>query len=89
MPKGSVLNQKVAGRPRKSNENVRLQDVFFLNPKKFVRTACCQLQMPCSQVLKELRKVLNVKSYNVQRLQEIKANDKPNRMDFAVHSRLE
>lgn len=86
MQTGSVLHQKGAGRPRTSEENVeRVREAFHQSPKKSVRTASRQLQMPRSTVHKVLRKVLKFKAYKVQLLHEIKANDKPKRMEFAVY----
>lgn len=86
METGTVFNKGRSGRPRTSEENIdRVRNAFDRSPRKSVRTAARQLQLPRSTVHKVLHKNLRLYAYKVQLLQALEPNDKPRRKDFAIN----
>ena len=84
METGSVLQRKGAGRPQISEEIESVRVTYTRSPKKSIRRACTQLQIPRSSIHKVLHKNLRLYAYKVQLLQAIKPEDKPQRKEFAV-----
>ena len=74
---------KSAGRPRVSEENVeRVRESFTCSPKKSVRKASCEFEIPVSTVWKVLRKRLQLRPYRLQLLQALKPTDHGLRANF-------
>ena len=81
---GSVLKGHGGGRQRVSDEKVEnVRKAFIRSPRKSIRRASRELQMPRATVHKVLRKRLRLYAYKVQILQELKPEDKPRRHSFA------
>lgn len=81
---GSLVRIKSPGKPRTSAENVnRIREAFQRSPRKSVRAASLQLQIPRSTVHDVLHKRLRLRAYKIQMLHALKANDKVARSDFA------
>jgi hypothetical protein len=81
---GSVLKGHGGGRQRVSDEKVEnVRQAFVRSPRKSIRRASRELQMPPATVHKVLRKRLRLYAYKVQILQELKPEDKPRRHNFA------
>lgn len=82
---GSVLSKKNPGRPCTRNEEVeRVRESFLHSPRKSLRSAARELDMPVSTVHKVLRKKLRLYAYKVQLVQALEPNDRPKRMQFAT-----
>lgn len=80
----SVLKGHGGGRQRVSDEKVEnVRKAFIRSPRKSIRRASRELQMPRATVHKVLRKRLRLCAYKVQILQELKPEDKPRRHSFA------
>ena len=82
METGSVLQRKGAGRPQISEEEIESARVAYArSPRKSIRRASTQLQIPRSTIHKVLH--TNLRLY-VQLLQVLKPEDKPRRKEFAA-----
>jgi len=57
---------------------------YYRNPRKSIRRASKQLQIPRSTIHKVLHRKLRLTAYKVQLLQALKPEDKPQRKEFAV-----
>jgi len=80
----TVLDKERSGRPRTSEENIdRVSQAFTRSPRKSIRTAARELQLPRSTVHKVLHKNLRLYAYTLQLLQAFEPNDKPKRREFA------
>ena len=85
METGSVLQRKGAGRPQISEEEIESVRVAYTrSPRKSIRRASTQLQIPRSTIHKVLHRKLRLYAYKVQLLQALKPEDKPRRKEFAV-----
>ena len=85
METGSVLQRKGAGRPQISEEEIESVRVAYTrSPRKSIRRASTQLQIPRSTIHKVLHRNLQLYAYKVQLLQALKPEDKPRRKEFAV-----
>ena len=85
METGSVLQRKGAGRPQISKEEIESVRVAYIrNPKKSIRGASTQLQIPRSTVYKVLHKNLQLYAYKVQLLQALKPENRARQKEFAV-----
>ena len=81
----SVLQRKGAGRSRISEEKIESVRVAYTrSPRKFIRGASTQLQIPRSTIHKVLYRNLRLYAYKVQLLQALKPKDKLRRKEFAV-----
>lgn len=82
---GSVLKKKSPGRPHVSAENVeRIRASCSASPKKSLKRRSLQLGLPRSTVYDVVRKRLKLHAYKIQLVHEIKPNDRPLRLEFAV-----
>lgn len=89
---GSVADLPRSGRPRTSADRVEaVRQSFLRSPKKSVRMASRELQMPKSSLHDILHKRLMFRAYKVQIVQALLPNDSTRRYDFAVEmlSRME
>ena len=84
METGSVLQRKGAGRPQISEEIESVRVAYTRSPRKSIRRASTQLQIPRSSIHKVLQRNLRLYAYKVQLLQALKPEDKPRRKEFAV-----
>ena len=85
METDSELQRKVAGRPQISEEEIESVRVAYTrSPRKSIRRASTQLQIPRSTIHKVLHRNLRLYAYKVQLLQALKPEDKPRRKEFAV-----
>ncbi|PSN46621.1 hypothetical protein C0J52_16817, partial [Blattella germanica] len=74
---------KRCGRPTVSEETINcVRESFIRSPKKSVRRASRELQVPRSTVWKTLRKRLCMKPYKLQLLHQLKPDDKQQRYEF-------
>ena len=82
---GSLLRVKSPGKLRTSEEKVnRIRETFQRSPRKSIRAASLQLQIPRSTVHDVLHKRLRLRAYKIQMVHAIKPNDKVARMNFAT-----
>lgn len=80
---GSVEKRHGGGR-RVSDEHVEnVREAFQRSPRKSIRQASRELQMPRTTVHHVLRKRLHLYAYKVQIMQALQPEDKPQRYDFA------
>lgn len=90
--RGSVCDKERTGRPRVNQDTVdAVRHAFRQNPRKSVRKASRELQIPRSTVHKILKKELKFFAYKLQVVQKLEQNDFPLRTEFAnnVLDRLE
>lgn len=90
--RGSVCDNERTGRPRVNQDTVdAVRHAFLQNPRKSVRKASRELQIPRSTVHKILKKELKFLAYKLQVVQKLEQNDFPLRTEFAnkVLDRLE
>lgn len=81
---GCLCKGKSTGRPRVGEETVeRVRETFTRSPKKSVRKASRELQVPVSTVWKVVRKRLKLRPYRLQLLQALKPTDHGLRANFA------
>lgn len=82
---GSVLDQDHICHPRIPNEDIKhVRDSCLRSPKKSIRSAGRERQMPQSTVQKLLYRHLRLYAYKVQLLQAITPKDRPRRKEFTV-----
>jgi hypothetical protein len=75
---GSILKGHRGGRQHVSHEKVEnIHMAFIRSPRKSIRRASREQQMPLATVHKVLRKLLCLYAYKVQILQELKPEDNP------------
>ena len=79
---GSLLQKKGAGQPQISEEIESVQ--VAETPRKSIRGAFTQLQIPRSAIHKVLHRSVRLYAYKVQLLQALKPEDKPHRKECAV-----
>ena len=85
MKTGSVLQRKRAGRPQISIEETESVLVAYTkSPRKSIRGASMQLQIPGSTIHTVLYRNLRLYAYKVQLLQALQPEDKPRRKEFGV-----
>ena len=73
----SVLQRKGAGRPQISEEEIESVRVAYTrSPRKFIRGAFTQLQIPRPTIHKVLHRNLQLYAYKVQLVQALKPEDK-------------
>ena len=84
METGSVLQRKGAGRPQISEEIESVRVTYTRSPRKSIRGASTQFQIPRSTIHKVLHRNLRLYAYKVQLLQALKSEDKLRRKEFAV-----
>ena len=65
-------------------KKLNLCELYTRSPRKSIRGASTQLQIPCSTIHKVLHRKLRLYAYKVQLLQPLKPEDKPRRKEFAV-----
>lgn len=83
--RGSVEGKKSPGRTRTSDAAVeRVRDAFQSSPRKSVRTAARELQLPRSTVHDILRKRLHLHPYKIQMAQHLYPADEDRRKEFAM-----
>ena len=81
----SVQQRKEAGRSQISEEETEsVRVVYTRSPRKSIRQAFTQLQIPRSTIHKVLRRKLRLYAYKVHLLQALKPEDKQRRKEFAV-----
>ena len=86
METGTLLHKPRSGRPRTCEEdNKRIHQSFSRSPRKSIRTAFVELQVPKSTIHKVLHKKLRLYAYKIQLLQALKPDGKPKRKDFALN----
>ena len=75
-----------SGRPSVSAEIVeRVRETFVRSPKKSVRRASQQLNIPKSTISKVLRTRLKFHPYKLQLVQKLAPDDPAKRLDFSEH----
>lgn len=80
---GCLCKGKSPGRPRVSDENTeRIRETFACSPRKSLRRASRELQMPHQTIWKVVRRRLLMKAYKIHMLQALQPNDKIARMNF-------
>ena len=85
METGSVLQRKGAGRLQISEEEIEFMRVAYTrSPRKSIRDASTQLQIPRSTIQNVLHKNLRFYAYKLQLLQALKSEDTLRRKKFAV-----
>ena len=84
METGSVLRRKGADRSQISEEIKSVQVAYARSPRKFIRGASTQLQIPRSTTHKVLHRNVRLYACKMQLLQTLKPEDKPRRKEFAV-----
>ncbi|XP_035211197.1 uncharacterized protein LOC118185425 [Stegodyphus dumicola] len=79
-----IPEKKRYGRPCTSDFDVeRVRETFFHNPRRFVRSAARELDMPISTVYKVIKKKLRLHAYEVQ-IEVLEPDERPRRMAFAT-----
>lgn len=82
---GSVCDLPETSRPRPSAQTIQtVRDAFVRSPKKSVRKASRELQIPKTSVHCILHKQLLFRAYKVQIMQSLQPRDYSARYDFAV-----
>ena len=83
---GSLLsNSGKHAKKRVSEENIELiRNCFTRSPRKSIRKASLQLQIPRSTVHNVVHKRLRLRAYKIQITQKIKHDDKHKRLTFAA-----
>ena len=81
METGSVLQIKGAGRPQISEEIESIRVAYTRRPRKSIRGASTQLQIPRSTIHKVLHRNLRLYAYIMQLLQALKPEYKPRRVN--------
>ena len=80
-----MLQRKGAGRPQISEEEIQSVRVAYTrSPRKSIRRASTQLQIPHSTIHKVLHRNLRLYAYKVQLLQALKPEDELRQTEFAV-----
>ncbi|XP_071043842.1 protein GVQW3-like [Parasteatoda tepidariorum] len=80
---GIIADKKRSGRPCTSDFDVeRVRRTFSDNPRRSVRSAARELDMPISTVYKVIKKQLRLHAYKVQIVQGLEPDDRPRRMAF-------
>ncbi|KFM62664.1 hypothetical protein X975_23064, partial [Stegodyphus mimosarum] len=80
---GSIADKKRFGRPCTSDFDVqRVRETFLHNPRRSVRSAARELDMPISMVYKVIKKKLRLQK--VQIVQVLEPDDRPRKMAFAT-----
>ena len=80
---GSVLKKHGGGR-RASDEMVaNVQAAFERSPRKSLRRASRELQIPKSTLQRIVHKRLKLHAYKLQLVQRLEPNDMPKRVEFA------
>ena len=83
---------KRMGRPSTSDDTVeRVRTAFEWSPRKSIRRASRELQLPTTTVWCALKRRLHMTPYKLQLAQQLKDTDKPARRDFcfAMQEKLE
>ncbi|XP_071037890.1 uncharacterized protein [Parasteatoda tepidariorum] len=62
----------------------RVRQTFLDNPRRSVRSAARELDMPISTLYKVIKKQLRLHAYKVQIVQGLEPDDRPRRMAFAT-----
>ena len=74
---GCLCRAKGSGRPSTSEEKVeQVRETFLRSPRKSVRRASAETQIPRTTVWRVLRKRLQMKPYRLQLVQALKEGDK-------------
>ncbi|KFM68878.1 hypothetical protein X975_02434, partial [Stegodyphus mimosarum] len=82
---GSISGEKRSGSPCTSDFDVEhVRETFLHNPRRSVRSAARELDMPISTVYKVIKKILRLCAYKVQIIQILEPDDRPRRMAFAT-----
>ena len=82
---GCLCPAKKTGRPSTSDDTVqRVRTAFQRSPRKSVRRASRELQLPTTTVWRVLKRRLHMTPYKLQLVQHLKDTDKPARRDFCI-----
>ncbi|XP_035210502.1 uncharacterized protein LOC118184885 [Stegodyphus dumicola] len=82
---GSIADKKRSGLPCTSDFDVeRVRETFLHNPRRSVRSAARELDMPISAVYKVIKKKLRLHAYKLQVVQVLEPDDRPRTMAFAT-----
>ncbi|KFM68849.1 hypothetical protein X975_25329, partial [Stegodyphus mimosarum] len=82
---GSIADEKRSGRPCRSDFDVEcVRETFLRNPRRSVRSAARELDMPISTVYKVIKKKLRLHAYKVQIVPVLEPDDRPRRVAFVT-----
>ena len=85
METNSVLQRNGAGQPQISEKEIESVPVAYIrSPRKSIRGAFTQLQIPRLTIYKVLHRNLRLYAYKMQLLQALKPEDKSRQKEFAV-----
>ena len=80
-----MLQQRGGGRPSVSDEHIEdIREAFQRSPRKSIRRASLELNIPKTTLHRVVRKRLHLYAYKLQLVQALQPNDKPRRLAFAV-----
>ncbi|XP_035232211.1 uncharacterized protein LOC118204000, partial [Stegodyphus dumicola] len=80
---GSIANKKRSECPCTRDFDVeRVRETFLHNPRRSVRSAARELDMPISTVYMVIKKKLRLHAYKVQIVQVLEPDNRPRRMDM-------